>query len=135
MFCRDNFCSRVQFVLHGKCRHLTISCILCYVACFCGNEILLGEVCVCVCVLAQCGLLFFRLQRSNTLLPTDGRKRREFLHTFSLSTESVCTVNSAPSYLKVNSPLRVRSCSGYRMAQLSQQSAAHVRSRVQKFPA
>ena len=61
------------------------------------------------------------------MLPTDGCNRREFLLKFALPAKSVCTVNFAHSYLKVNSLLHARSCSGYRTAlTFTAQSAAHV---------
>jgi len=59
------------------------------------------------------------------LLPTDGCNRRELLHKLALSAKSVCTVNFAHSYLKVNSLLLARSSSGYRTALTF--TAAHVR--------
>jgi hypothetical protein len=70
----------------------------------------------------------FYVKRSDTLLPTDGCNRREFLHKFALPAKSVCTVNFALSYLKVYSLLLARSCFGYRTAlTFTAQSAAHVR--------
>jgi hypothetical protein len=66
MFCSENFCSHVTFLLCAKCRNLTIccakGCLPWHVTCFCGNEILLRE--VCVWMLAQCSLLFFRLKEA-----------------------------------------------------------------------